>query len=58
VEGGRWKEEMHIYTVLHVLKRRWVLVGKNRLPMKKSNVRFFHGEPVFFRRGDAPAENA
>jgi hypothetical protein len=21
--------------------------GKNRLPMKKSNVRFFHGEPVF-----------
>jgi hypothetical protein len=31
MEGGWWKP----------------LTQKNRLPMKKSNVRFFHGEPVF-----------
>jgi hypothetical protein len=41
-EGG-----MHIYTFLSVGKKRWPFAGKNRLPMKKSNVRFFHGEPVF-----------
>jgi hypothetical protein len=38
---------MHIYAFLFVQKKYRPSVGKNRLPMKKSNVRFFHGEPVF-----------
>jgi hypothetical protein len=39
--------KMHIYAFLPVRKRLMPFFEKNRLPMKKSNVRFFHGEPVF-----------
>jgi hypothetical protein len=40
VEGGMSSEEGGMWKGKH-------LPEKNRLPMKKSNVRFFHGEPVF-----------
>jgi hypothetical protein len=45
-----WKEEsgeVHIYAFLPFWKKQGSFTRKNRLPMKKSNVRFFHGEPVF-----------
>jgi hypothetical protein len=37
-------------------KKLWLLAVKSRLPMKKSNVRFFHGEPLFLQNRAAPAE--
>jgi hypothetical protein len=42
---------MYIYAFLYALKKQWSFAEKNRLPMKKSNVRFFHGEPVFSEIG-------
>jgi hypothetical protein len=57
VAPGRWNEEegmrivdyreMHIYAFLPFRKKQRSFARKKRLPMKKSNVRFFHGEPVF-----------
>ena len=46
-EVGMDNREMHIYAFLPLQKKQGSFVRKNRLPMKKSSVRFFHGEPPF-----------
>jgi hypothetical protein len=50
--------EVHIYASLYGREGQWPFAEKNSLPMKKSNVRFFHGEAVFFSKRAALAGSA